>query len=257
MSNLRTKKPITPCILTKPSEQACTDEATIFFSALAHNLRQPLHAMGLFVGILERQNQQLSLDKQQALEKTLGPLSSTFSATERQVTSLLVFLQHGLAGAKPVIAAYSLNDLLQALFRMEQVRAEEYGVILHNELSQSHKTEIILQTDPDQLLIALSLLLNNAIRYGKSDVTFTTEPVNAQAIVLIIRDKGAGIPAAWQARLREPYASIEKTIRSEQSGLGLGLATVGLIARRLNIEISITNENPGTAIHLTLPISTP
>jgi len=82
------------------------------------------------------------------------------------------------------------------------------------------------QGDPTLLGRSLANLLDNATRHagGVSALRVTEEP---RALVFCVEDAGPGFAADEQAKLFQPF---QRGARSQQAGLGLGLALVRRIA---------------------------
>jgi signal transduction histidine kinase len=75
--------------------------------------------------------------------------------------------------------------------------------------------------------------------------------IENDAVVLTVRDNGAGIPDAVRARLFEPFVSSKG-----QRGTGLGLAVARKIAERHGGRLEVTETSSrGTVFALTLPAS--
>jgi len=76
---------------------------------------------------------------------------------------------------------------------------------------------------------AVSNLVDNALRYGREPIEI--EATGKSASVLIeVRDRGPGIPAAEAERLKRPFTRLDAA-RSGPAGAGLGLAIVERVAR--------------------------
>ena len=102
---------------------------------------------------------------------------------------------------------------------------------------------------------ALTNLVLNAIEAAPERVGMVTlasrYDAESDAVVLTVRDNGAGIPDAVRARLFEPFVSSKG-----QRGTGLGLAVARKIAERHGGRLEvIETSSKGTSFALTLPSS--
>jgi len=100
--------------------------------------------------------------------------------------------------------------------------------------------------------MALSNLVDNALKYSKDRIEVNLDQVGDDAIV-VVQDYGIGIPATDLGKLGVPLvrASNATTI----SGSGLGLALVDRIMRVHWGSMKITSvEGEGTICTLTLPL---
>ena len=98
---------------------------------------------------------------------------------------------------------------------------------------------------------ALGNLIDNALRYAGEPVEVEASST-AAAVVIEVRDRGPGIPAAETERLKRPFTRLHAA-RSGPSGSGLGLAIVERVARghggRLDL---LPREGGGLLARLTL-----
>jgi len=85
---------------------------------------------------------------------------------------------------------------------------------------------LALQAHPALLESALRNLVDNAWRYGASQVTVDAT-TTAQGVRIAVRDDGPGVAEADRARLTERFFRV---LGTEQTGSGLGLSIVARIA---------------------------
>lgn len=105
---------------------------------------------------------------------------------------------------------------------------------------------------PRALERAVINLIDNALKYGGSEVTLGAR-AEAGGVVLEVRDRGPGIPAAEVERLKRPFTRLELA-RSDTTGTGLGLAIVERIARLHGGRLELLpREGGGLIARLTLP----
>lgn len=111
--------------------------------------------------------------------------------------------------------------------------------------------------DPVDLHRAVSNLLDNSMRYGRSPDRPAHVALSAHAtgtgIAITVRDHGAGVPEDALERLLQPFARMDDE-RSERGGSGLGLAIVERLARRYGGQLRLVNATGGgLEASLTLP----
>jgi two-component system osmolarity sensor histidine kinase EnvZ len=76
---------------------------------------------------------------------------------------------------------------------------------------------------------AIANLVDNALRYAGEPVEIESRAENGK-VVVEVRDRGPGIPAAEVERLKRPFTRLDHS-RAGVSGAGLGLAIVERVAR--------------------------
>jgi len=112
----------------------------------------------------------------------------------------------------------------------------------------------LLAARPLLLKRALGNLLDNAVKYGGGEITVRLRQ-EANAILLIVADRGTGIPDAQREAVKRPFVRLEAA-RSDASGSGLGLAIVERAARLHSGEFRLENGKEGGLVaKLELPIT--
>jgi two-component system osmolarity sensor histidine kinase EnvZ len=117
---------------------------------------------------------------------------------------------------------------------------------------------LTVKADKVELLRAITNLLENARRYGKSPGTsFATVEIVAKAsghwVQLKILDHGAGVPEDSLRQLKRPFYRGD-TARTSATGAGLGLAIVEKTIVSMHGVFSLANSDTGgLAAHIKLP----
>jgi signal transduction histidine kinase len=109
--------------------------------------------------------------------------------------------------------------------------------------------------DPDSLRQILGNLLSNIEKYAANgrlaDITLAED---AEAVILLFKDRGPGIPAREHERIFLPFHRLDDRTSEGVTGTGLGLA----IARDLAIAMAgslrlVPQDGPGSTFELRLP----
>ena len=209
-----------------------------------HELKNPLHAMGLLVDELEeiaRTGDPAAIAEQVArvrrqMDRTLVPLDALRSLTRQDRQSRKV---------RPI--GPTASEVVAAL----QPLAAEQGIELRLE-GDRHATAHV---DSELVRIILDNLVANALEGGPDaqrartvEVRILDEP-SAARVVLRVSDDGPGLPESRRATVFEP-------LRTEKSGgLGLGLPIARALARTLGGDLA-TADVPGfaTSFELVVPV---
>ena len=96
----------------------------------------------------------------------------------------------------------------------------------------------------DSILIEQAILniLNNAIKYSKTDrIDIVTKKEN-ESIIISIKDYGVGIPQEHLPRLFEHFYRVDKARSRDLGGTGLGLAIVKNIVKLHSGKISVQSD---------------
>jgi signal transduction histidine kinase len=117
---------------------------------------------------------------------------------------------------------------------------------------QTAEAQLVVPGDERLLRRALRNLLENARRYGGSEVTLAAAREGTHA-VLRVCDRGPGVPEALRERIFEPFFRLPGHAERE-GGVGLGLALVKQIAQRHGGSVRCEpREGGGSCFVLSLP----
>lgn len=114
-----------------------------------------------------------------------------------------------------------------------------------------------LSCDPQLLAQAVNNLLINAIKYSPeaSEVEVSTATDDEGRVRIEVRDHGYGIPKGFQTRVFEKFFRLERDVKSETVGTGLGLALVKEIVERHNGQVTLESETgKGSTFTIRLPL---
>jgi two-component system phosphate regulon sensor histidine kinase PhoR len=131
-------------------------------------------------------------------------------------------------------------------------KARARGVTLLNEAPSA----LCVRADPDRLRQVLSNLIDNAIKYGRSEgnVRVMARPAADNRIEFLVSDDGPGIPEGAKERLFERFYRADKARSREQGGTGLGLAIVKHVVQAHGGDITVSSEpGQGSTFSFTIP----
>lgn len=220
-----------------------TDSKSRFFAAASHDLRQPLHALQLFVGDLAR----IADGAEQRV--LIQRIEAAASAMASQLRSLLEISRLDMANIVPQHTPLALTSLFGQLCTTYSVSADAGNVKL-----LARPRNVTLDTDPALLLRLLGNLVDNAIKYSPGGRVLIAARWRANAVRIEIRDSGKGIDANHQQAIYDEFFQIGNVARESGGGLGLGLAIAHRIARLLGSSIELhSRPGRGTVFALTFP----
>ncbi|RYF72270.1 MAG: ATP-binding protein, partial [Comamonadaceae bacterium] len=81
--------------------------------------------------------------------------------------------------------------------------------------------------------------------------------VDAEGVVIDVRDFGAGVDEAHLARLAEPFYRTDSARQRATGGVGLGLYLCRLVAQAHGGTLTARNAQPGLSITVRLPFAAP
>lgn len=217
-----------------------------FLAAASHDLRQPVHALGLFVA---------SLESHQGFEERQYILSKI-----KQTTASLAGLFHGLLDVSKLDANVVENEPIdypvdKLLYQIKD-QFQETARLKDLSLLIDINTELVAWVDPSLLERIFANLVSNAINYTDTgSVTISARVTENKKIDLQVRDTGKGIPASEHERIFSEYHQLENPERDRQKGLGLGLAIVRRLCLLMSVPIKVSSvPGEGSVFTITIPI---
>ena len=189
---------------------------TRFLAAASHDLRQPVAAIGLLVGLARERT------PEPALGAMLDRVQQAVQALEALLRGLLDLSRLATPEAQPQRQPVALQAVFDAVALHHQADAQERGLRL-----RLRPTALVVDTDPALLDQVLRNLLGNALRHTRQGgVLVAARRLGAQAVRLQVWDTGIGIPVDQQQRVFEPFVQLHNPARDRSQGQGLGLAIV-------------------------------
>ncbi|MBI3433353.1 MAG: response regulator [Hydrogenophilales bacterium] len=204
-----------------------------FFAAASHDLRQPLHALSLFVAALKARNQQPES------ETLIDNIEASTAAMELLFNALLDIsrLDAGTIEAHPV--HFPLQKMLLDLDHQFSALAAEKQLRL-----RFRPCDVILYSDPLLIERILANLIANAIRYTDDGGVLVACRRRGRMARLSVIDTGRGIPPDQQESVFQEFVQLHNPARDRSKGLGLGLAIVSRLGRLLGHRVDLRSR-PG------------
>ena len=229
------------------ADQANRDKSN-FLAAAAHDLRQPVHALLMLVGVLrqskEPRNQPQILDQMQLASQTIGELFSAVMELSK--------LESGQARAN--LEAIDVVAFVTERVTQHQAAAIDKGLRLKLYV-QGVAQGAWVSTDKLLLLRVLDNLIANAVRYTeKGGILVTLRKHSARKLYLEIWDTGIGIQDGDLGRVFDPYVQVGNAVRQREKGLGLGLAIVKNACELMGVPLELKSRlGRGSRFRLLLP----
>lgn len=219
-------------------------EKTRFLAAASHDLRQPVHAIGLFVAALRAES--LSERPRYLVER----LGRSLDGLDELFNRLLDISRLDSGGIRPNLGSINAQALAQTLEARFAALAVQRGLQLRVRVTAG----LELHSDRDLLTEILSNLLANALLYtNRGKVLLALRGAGELARILVV-DTGIGIAAEHHSRVFDEFVQLGNVGHDRRKGLGLGLAIVRRLADMLDHPIALrSTPGRGTAFELTVP----
>jgi signal transduction histidine kinase len=238
----------------KDLAEAANRAKTRFLASASHDLRQPIHALGLFVPALQGMAQ-----REQVTPQALAVVADRMQLALRTMSQLLGRLLNvsrldaGAVDVEPRVL--ELEPAMLAALDEVSGPARAKGLRL-----RLHETGLWVHSDPAVLHSILSNLLSNAVRYTERGAILVAARRRGGRALLQVWDTGIGIAEADQARLSEEFFQGGNAHEdpSQPRGFGLGLAIAQRSAQLLGTSLRWRSTlGKGSVFELTLPLAEP
>ena len=219
----------------RASAEAANRAKSQLLAAASHDLRQPLHALGLYVAALSAR----------AREAEWRPLvehvETAATALELQFAQLIDLSRLDAGMLSPERKVVPLASLFA------KIRAEFVAQAAERNLTfDVVDTRLVVVTDPSLLERIVGNLVANAIRYTNRGGVLVGARRRGERVAIDVVDTGVGIAREDRARVFEEFFQVrsERTTSPAHRGMGLGLAIVRRFAALLGHTIELESE-PG------------
>jgi two-component system, sensor histidine kinase len=226
--------------------QQAVASKTRLLAAASHDLRQPMHAVGLFVGALERE----AIDGRgrylvERLRRSLAGLDELFNR-------LLDVSRLDAEVVRPRFAAFEPGPLFLTLENRFQPIAEQRGLKLRVRMPRN----LAIRSDPALFTEILMNLLSNALRYTVKGGVALGARKRGDRLLLQVWDTGPGIPSSELQRIFEEFVQLDNAGRDRRKGLGLGLSIVRRLCKSMDCSISARSvPGRGSVFEFSVPLS--
>ncbi|MGU3544019.1 ATP-binding response regulator [Methylobacterium sp. A52T] len=214
-----------------------------FLAAASHDLRQPVHAQGLFLQALSQTD--LAAPQRRILQNA----QTANVASTDMLNTLLDFsrLEAGVITPRP--RAFELQPLLDKIENDLAPLADAKRLIY-----RTPQTDLAIVSDAALLELVLRNLVLNAIRYTERGGVLIGCRRRRAGVSIEVYDTGIGIPADKREDIFREFYQLGNPERDRHKGLGLGLAIARGIAASLDHPLSLSSKvGSGSVFRILVP----
>jgi signal transduction histidine kinase len=217
-----------------------------FLSSLSHELRTPLTSLAGYLDLLRRHTlgelNDMQVGALDIMQRNVDVLSS-------QLNNLLYLQEH--RASQLMLKPVSLAEIVHTVLGTIEGRARDSDIAIDVHIGEMPP----LQADPSGLELALTNLLDNAIKYtppgGRVTLSVEDEP---SRVIIRVEDMGYGIPVAVLDKIFLPFYRLDDSLASQQPGSGVGLALVKHVAEAHGGQVTVRSVlECGSTFTLMLP----
>ena len=218
-----------------------------FLAAASHDLRQPIHAVGLFLAALESE---IVAHKRGRI--IAGARAATATCTT-MLNALLDFSRVEAGAINPEPRSFALQEMLERIELELAPLADEKQLIY-----RTRPTQLWARSDPALVELVLRNLITNAIRYTHSGGVLVGARQRSGQIWLEVWDTGIGIAEDQQSEIFRDFYRVDGADNERLGGVGLGLAIASRLAAALGEQLRVRSRpGNGSVFRLSLRAAEP
>ena len=208
-------------------------EKSRFLASASHDLRQPMHALGLFAATLEKQLARTPL------QPTVTNMIRSIDALEQSFSAMLDISKLDAGVVEPNLHPFPIRDLFRVLHMHCAGQAEELGLALRFKPGGK-----VVMSDPHLLERVLSNLIHNAIRYTPEGGIVVVARTRQDGVSIEVWDTGIGIDEEELPKVFDEFYQVTNPGRDRSRGLGMGLAIVKRLVLLMGHQLEVSSR-PG------------
>lgn len=211
-------------------------------AGIAHEVRNPLNALQINLGILEQELSEIVPDRNRHVFEVIGKIAHELRSLDNFVTEFLRFARP----PRPKLEPVAVRPLLADLVTFIGPECARKGVSLSLAVAGGPETVV---ADGFQLKHAVLNLVLNAIQATPAGGAIAIEAGgDARALEIVVRDTGEGMAEEVLPRVFEAFFT------TREGGTGLGLPIARRIVEAHGGTLAVrSREGEGTSASLSLP----
>ena len=226
-----------------------------FLAAFSHDLKQPMQAVNLYLGSIERSlaNAAMASDERARSTESLLRLQQSIGYMNDVFDSVLDISRLDSGALDVRMERVHAWSFCERVLAQHQRMADDLGLVL--ELRGVDASQAALKTDPRLLERILRNFISNAMRYTKRGGLRLRIRQRGALCRISIADTGSGIAAPLRKKIFDEFTRGDAAVMAAQ-GVGLGLAIARRLAARIGGRILLSSHvGLGSVFAIELPLS--
>jgi signal transduction histidine kinase len=226
------------------------DQHDAFINAVTHELKTPLASIRLYLETLQARD--VTEAQRRDFYRVMLADADRLQQTVEQV------LKAGIAGQRaalqhraPVDLAALADEVLETARRRHHLAAETMSLSVASQPASG----LFVDGDVDELRTVISNLVDNAVKYSRSDVHVAIEVAapSPDTVWVRVKDRGVGIPSPQLRRIFNRFYRFQ-TRGLKVKGTGLGLYIVRSIVKQHGGRVFAASEGEGKGATFTVEL---
>ncbi|WP_437881544.1 ATP-binding response regulator [Pseudomonas sp. LRF_L74] len=220
------------------AERAANQAKSQFLAQASHDLRQPIHSIGLFTACLR------DADLAPAQRQMVDSIDKSLHSVAQLFRSILDMYTLDGGRVTPRAEVVCLSELLTSVAQQNSEAARWAGVSIRVRAPRQH-----VLVDPGLLTTMVQNLLSNALKYASGRPVLIGCRRRAGTFAIEVYDRGRGIEPQHIANVFDEFYRVRQVRDNDIEGVGLGLAIVRRLARLMGLEVRMRSQvGKGTTV---------
>ncbi|KEI93537.1 PAS domain-containing sensor histidine kinase [Clostridium botulinum] len=222
---------------------------TEFLSNISHELKTPLNVIFTAVQLLDFYEKDVDYEKQ---DKYLKLIKQNCYRLMKLINNLLDTTKLDSGYLRLNLVNYNIVSLIEEITLSVTSYAESKGI---NIIFDTEMEERVIAVDTDKIERIILNLLSNAIKFtNPGGNIFVNIKDSEENVYVHIKDTGVGIPSDKLESIFERFFQVDKTLKKNKEGTGIGLHLVKSFVEMHNGKVTINSElGKGTEFIIKLP----
>ncbi len=220
-----------------------------FVSNVSHELKTPMTSMKVLAeSLLMQPDTPVELYRE-----FLGDINEQIERENKIISDLLTLISLDKSANRLQCERTSINGMVETVLKRVKPLAEQKNI----EVVMESFREIYARVDESKLMIAISNIVENAIKYNR-EFGYVHVTLNAdwRYVYILVEDSGIGMAEEEISHIFERFYRVDKTRSRETGGTGLGLAiTAEIIGQHKGTVRVSSKEKEGTTFIIRLPLN--
>ena len=220
-----------------------------FVSNVSHELKTPLTSMKVLAdSLLAQENVPIEL-----YQEFMGDITEEIERENKIINDLLSLVKMDKTASDLNVKPENINELVERILK----RVRPIAAVRNIEVVFESFRPVTAEVDEVKLSLAISNLVENAIKYNKED-GWVHVSLNADHKYFYVKvaDSGIGIPEESIEHIFERFYRVDKSHSREIGGTGLGLAIArnAIVMHRGAVKV-YSEEGTGTTFTVRVPLN--
>ncbi|WP_010238761.1 sensor histidine kinase [Clostridium arbusti] len=226
---------------------------TEFFSNISHELRTPLN---ILLSALQLINVYLNTDPPniKSTKKYVGTMRQNCFRLLRLINNLLDITKIDSGFYHLILCNHNIIEVVEniTLSIADYLKDKKINIIFDTDIEEK-----IIACDEEKIERIILNLISNAIKFTDANGTINVNIYDGDSYVkIIVKDNGIGIPKAKLNTIFDRFSQVDKTIKRNSEGTGIGLALVKSLVELHKGKIEVKSEyGHGTEFTISLPVT--